>query len=150
MVAATASIAMILVVGIAISAWQWRRAEDALMGEAKQRKEAEGRTLAETKAKEEANHQRQRAEEISSHLEIQRGQEFFAGDDPATALAYLADVLRRQPTNRVAAEQLLFSLTHRSFPLRLAEPIRTATRPGQTKPGAPHSSDCGTPAPAGR
>jgi steroid delta-isomerase-like uncharacterized protein len=55
LVAATVTIALVVVLGAATSAWQWRRAEQARRAEAELRKEAEAKAEAESKAKEESN-----------------------------------------------------------------------------------------------
>ncbi len=123
-VAAALVVTFILVLGVVVSAWQWRKALEAGRREAYQRRQAEHRAIAEALAKDEANRERSRAEAAFTYLQIQRAGDLFASDDAGSALASLADVLRREPTNRVAAEQLLFALTYRSFPLQLAEPIR--------------------------
>lgn len=65
--------------------------------------------------------QRQRADSALTRLEIQRAEEFFKADDSASALALLAHVLRRNPTNRMAAERLMSALNHRNFALPVLE-----------------------------
>ena len=64
-------------------------------------------------AKEET-YQRQRAEDVLRQMQIQSAQEFFAADNSPTAIAYLARVLRKDPTNRVAGERLISALTQRN------------------------------------
>jgi eukaryotic-like serine/threonine-protein kinase len=61
LVAATSTIALALLLGFAVSLWQWRRAEVARGGEALQRREAEARAAAERMAKEDASQQRTNA-----------------------------------------------------------------------------------------
>jgi WD40 repeat protein len=90
----------------------------------RQRQLAEEGAAAESKARTEAEKQRARAEAALSQMEIQRAEEFFTADDSPTALAYLAHVLRRDPSNHVAAERLMSALTHRSFPIQLVQPLR--------------------------
>ena len=67
--------------------------------------------------------QRHHAEQILEHLELQRAQELFAGQNAAAGLASLATKLRQDPTNRTVANWLLAELTHRSWPLPLLEPL---------------------------
>lgn len=69
-------------------------------------------------------HQRQRAEDVLGQMQIQSAQEFFAADNSPTAIAYLARVLRRDPTNRVAGERLISALTQRNFALPAVEPFK--------------------------
>jgi WD40 repeat protein/serine/threonine protein kinase/Tfp pilus assembly protein PilF len=68
--------------------------------------------------------QRQRAESAVTRLEIQRAEHLFAGDSSSQALAYLARLLRQQPTNRVVGERLMSALSLRSFCLPAAAPLR--------------------------
>ncbi len=68
-------------------------------------------------------HQRLRAEQALSQIQMQRAEDLFAADDAGMALAYLARVLRDNPTNCVAATRILSALTHRSFPLPVCEPL---------------------------
>jgi len=68
--------------------------------------------------------QRLRAEHALSRILMQRAEDLFAADEPRTALAYLARVLRDNPTNCVAAARILSALTYRSFPLPVCEPLK--------------------------
>src|SRR5438128_736217 len=68
--------------------------------------------------------QARRAEDVLSQLQIQRLEELFAADNSSTALAYLAQVLRRDPRSRVAAERLISALTQRNFALPAVEPLK--------------------------
>jgi tRNA A-37 threonylcarbamoyl transferase component Bud32 len=58
---------------------------------------------------------RQRAESTVTRLEIDRAETLFEDGQAAEALAYLARVVRREPTNRVAGERILSALAHRNF-----------------------------------
>jgi len=95
--AMAATVALLLAAGAAVSTWQWRQAVKARRGEAQQRLKAEA---------------------ALNQMEIQRAEEFFTADDSSAGLASLAHVLRRDPSNRVAAERLMSALTHRTFPRR--------------------------------
>src|SRR6185503_10679629 len=80
------------------------------------------------------NHERQRAERSATaesreryraqatvtKLEILAAENLFEKDKAAEGLAYLARVLRREPTNRLAAERILSALSCRNFCLPLA------------------------------
>jgi WD40 repeat protein/predicted Ser/Thr protein kinase len=71
--------------------------------------------------------QRARAEERLTQLELKQADALF-GDlrhTPA-ALAWLARVLRNDPSNPAAPQRLIFALTYRSFPLALAEFTNTS------------------------
>jgi len=71
--------------------------------------------------------QRQRAEDLLGELQIQRGAELLDEGDTPSGLAYLARVLRQSPSNRVAAECILSTLTHRNFGLPVASGLRYLT-----------------------
>lgn len=57
-------------------------------------------------------------------MDYQLADAAFEQEDAATAMAYLASVLRRDPSNHVAAERLLFALSHRQFALPAARPFQ--------------------------
>ncbi|MBI2927555.1 MAG: protein kinase [Verrucomicrobia bacterium] len=61
--------------------------------------------------------ERTRAEEALRHNEFQRAHEQFETGQSSLALAYLARALRRDPTNRLAAERLLSALSYRQYAL---------------------------------
>ncbi|MCI0747857.1 MAG: protein kinase, partial [Verrucomicrobia subdivision 3 bacterium] len=70
------------------------------------------------------NQERRRAETNAAtaqaavtRLEIEKAEQLFGADNSSTALAYLARILRQQPTNRVVAERILWALSHRNFAL---------------------------------
>jgi WD40 repeat protein len=94
--------------------------------------------------------QRARAEQALQDLEFQRAHEQFQSGNSGVALAYLANVLRRDPSNRIAAERLVSALTLRNFALpryelphngqavsatfnRNGERILTASRDGKAR-----------------
>jgi WD40 repeat protein len=60
--------------------------------------------------------ERLRAEAMLTRLEIDRAHGFFDDGSSSRAIATLAHVLRRSPTNHVAAARLVSALTHRNFP----------------------------------
>ena len=49
--------------------------------------------------------------ELLNQMQIQRAEDFFVAGDAARAVAYLARVLTRDRSNRVAAERLVSTLT---------------------------------------
>jgi len=58
---------------------------------------------------------RKNAEATVTRLEIDRAEMLFESGQSAEALAYLARVVRREPTNRVAGERIISALAHRNF-----------------------------------
>lgn len=60
-----------------------------------------------------------------NQLEIQRAEEFFAANNSPLALPYLADVLRRDPANRIAAQRLLSALSQRNFALPATSELKS-------------------------
>jgi WD40 repeat protein/serine/threonine protein kinase len=115
-VAAVAAILATLVLGVITSTWQWRNSEGH-------------RHLAERNAA--------KAQATVTRLEIDRAEMLFASDQSAEALAYLARVLRREPTNLVAGERIISGLAHRNFcvPLFRLEHKGTVTAAGFSPDG---------------
>ena len=101
-----------------------QQAETARASEAAQRERAEQTAAEETR-------QRERAEAVTRDLETQRAEELFAADDAATGIASLAQVLRRDPSNRVAAERLISALTHRNFLIPTIPPLKLDAAPAE-------------------
>src|SRR5262245_50403711 len=106
------SLALLLVgtVGLGGILWQWRRAEsnssDALQHAARE------------------TAQRQRAEEAVTLLELQRAEDLLDKDEINMGVAYLARMVRQQPTNHIAVRRLLSALTQRNFALPVGLPLR--------------------------
>jgi WD40 repeat protein len=67
--------------------------------------------------------QRVRAEEALGQVEMQRLEDRLAAGDVPAALAELAGALRQNPSNRVAAQRLLATLSERSFALPRFPPL---------------------------
>jgi hypothetical protein len=109
-VAATAAVVLVLILGIGVSGWQWHGATLAKGSEAKQRKLAEQET--------------QRAQTAVIRVEIERAEAMFGANSPTRAIAYLARLLRQAPTNRVVAERVLSALSSRNFCLPSTPPLR--------------------------
>ncbi len=68
--------------------------------------------------------ERRRAERTVNRLELQQADHLLRDDQVSSALAHLASVLRKEPTNRVAAARIASVLMERSFPLPVCPPIR--------------------------
>jgi WD40 repeat protein/tRNA A-37 threonylcarbamoyl transferase component Bud32 len=127
---AATAVGLALVLGVAISTWQAARAVQA-RNEAKRNENVarQARGLAQAEAvranKNAAESQANllRAKQNEDLLKIQRAEDFFAADDSSSALVYLAQVLRQNPTNRLAAQRLISALTQRNFPLPILPPL---------------------------
>lgn len=63
------------------------------------------------------------SQQLRARLEIQRAEDFFAGDNSSAALAVLARVLRDDPANHTAASRLINALSYRRFLVPIEEPI---------------------------
>ncbi|MDA7916080.1 AAA-like domain-containing protein [Verrucomicrobia bacterium] len=99
----------VIVFSLAVYAFiQAQRADMAVVDEQVQRELAEeARKTAEAAA--------QKVIETLARMEIQRAEEFFSSDRASLGIAYLADVLRHDPSNHVAASRLISGLSYRSF-----------------------------------
>ncbi len=104
-VAAGSAVAILLSLGLGLAGvlWQWRRAEASARREGRERV---------------------RAERAVTHLEMERAELLFEADNSGHALAYLSRILRREPTNEVAAERVLSALSQRGFCLPAGPPLR--------------------------
>jgi WD40 repeat protein/tRNA A-37 threonylcarbamoyl transferase component Bud32 len=91
---ALAALAMVFVFGFVGILWQWQRANTNATSERRERRNAQFTV---------------------TRLEIDRAEMLFERGQAAEALAYLARVLRREPTNRVAGERIISALAHRNF-----------------------------------
>ena len=97
-----AALVVVLIIGFTGVVWKWR-------GEVSQR--------------EIAQQENQRAQRAVTRLEIERAESLLEAGNSTRGLAYLARLLRQQPTNHVVAERLMSALTYRSFCLPVA-PLR--------------------------
>ena len=121
------AVAMLLVgIFVTMAIFAWNRAKFA----------EEETERASSLAIEEAE-QRKRVEEALVTMQLQRAEGLLASDESQTALAYLAQVIRDKPMNRVGGERLLSALTYRSLPLPVSEPMRhqEGVRSAQFSPG---------------
>jgi eukaryotic-like serine/threonine-protein kinase len=132
--AAAAAVAIAIVLGFGLSTWSFvkerqalRRAIAAEEEQVTQRQRAESNALAESRQRLRADQlaaeelkQRQRAEDAAVRLQLARAEDFFAHGDSQMGLAYLAMLLRKDPSNRVAAERCWAALSYRTFPTPIA------------------------------
>jgi WD40 repeat protein/serine/threonine protein kinase len=63
---------------------------------------------------------------VLTRLEIQRADDFLAAGNASAGIAYLCDVLRADPSHRVAAERLVSAMVYRKFALPISPPLRHA------------------------
>ncbi len=126
--AAASAIVATLLLGLGLSSWQYfeknRAYSRALEAEQEQ---SRLREAAEKNAQGEAR-QRMEAEQLVTRLEIRTATELLAADDAPAALAALAQVLRKAPDNRAAAEALLSAMTQQGFPLPAFPPLKHDAR----------------------
>lgn len=73
------------------------------------------------------------SESLAAHAQIHGAEESFERGDSPLALAQLADVVRRHPGQRVAAERILAAMTQRSFPRIITPPIQLDDRAWQVR-----------------
>jgi hypothetical protein len=121
---AAAAVAIALAAGAVLSTWQAVRAThagSAARHSAEQALEAEQKELEQHRR---AQSEARRAQETSIALKIQRAEDLFSSDESSAALAQLAQVLRQNPTNRVAAMRLVSALMQRNFPLPTVESLK--------------------------
>jgi len=85
------------------------------------RKGAEQNAEVAAKASAEAQAQQKRSAETLIDMKLQRAEDFFAADDSARGVAYLANVVTTDPSNRVAVSRLLSALAFHDFRLPFKE-----------------------------
>ena len=71
-----------------------------------------------------------RSRAFISRLQFRQAEEAFTDDDSARGLAILADILRNNPNDRIAATRLISALTHRNFTLPLRAPFPVSPNTG--------------------
>jgi WD40 repeat protein len=108
---------LVFITGVSGVFWQWRRAEGHadLEGRHRQRAEAATRRAEQTLRQMEA-------------VELRRAEELYEAEDQRNMLSYLALILRQNPTNRIAAERLFSSLSHRSWARLACPPLMHSNR----------------------
>jgi WD40 repeat protein/serine/threonine protein kinase/tetratricopeptide (TPR) repeat protein len=125
--AASSAIAAALVFGLSLSTSLYFRERSAL------HTAAENATAARSSAKSETQ-QRLRAEQAVTRLETETAELLFAQNDSSRALAYLARLLRQQPTNHVVAQRIASALSQRNFCIPITPPLKHGP---PLKPGRP-------------
>jgi eukaryotic-like serine/threonine-protein kinase len=108
--ALSGGLAAALIAGLAGVVWQWREAEDA-------REVAEERADLATRAREESDRQRVRAEDARTRLELKNAEDLFERGDTPKAIQALVAILRREPRHEIASQRLFSALMYRNFVL---------------------------------
>jgi hypothetical protein len=84
---------------------------------------------------------RQRAAASAAFAELRQAEDWLSSNQAPRALAFLADVLRKDPSNHLAVERLLAVLSQRNFPRLLevtnapAQPATNVTSPWKSPDG---------------
>jgi WD40 repeat protein len=107
-----ATVLVVVVAGFTGVLWQWRRAESHVRSESVERG---------------------RAEHALGLLELQRAEDLLQSDRAADALACLAAILRKHPTNDAVATRIAAVLSQRSFALPAHRPLepRSESKPAE-------------------
>jgi WD40 repeat protein len=124
--AAAGAVTLALIAGVLVSTWQAVLAVRAKNQAKASEQKAQQARADEARQRELAQAEAKRAEENAILLKIQRAEDLFAADNSSAALAWLAQVLRQSPTNRLAAQRLISALSQRNFPLPTVEPLKHA------------------------
>ncbi len=119
---ANAAAIAILIGGIAGMAYMWNQAENA-------RQLALERASRETTQRVLAEHERRRADDNLQQARMKMADFFLESDKVALGLAYLARVVRDDPSNQVAAARLVSALSYREFLLPAESPFRRTSDP---------------------
>ena len=117
-VAALAAAVVLLITALAvasfIAAWRIELARRAELRERELANQANARLARANRS----------LEESVTILELQRAEQSFRSGDAGIGLAQLAAVLRRGPSNHIAAERILSALLHRNWVLPVGEILR--------------------------
>jgi WD40 repeat protein/serine/threonine protein kinase len=130
--AAIAALVIVFAAGFAGVTWQWRRAETHARLEGEERQRAEGLAQSEARERQRAEEKARLEAEQRERAEIDRAELLLSQRRVELPLAYLARLLRRNPSNAVAAARIQSVLSTRGFclpalpPLEQGRPIRTA------------------------
>ena len=76
----------------------------------------------------EATRQQHLAENYAAMMQMQKAEELLQRGESARGLALLANVLRRHPGHRAAAERILAALAQRRFPVAFGKPLAHKAR----------------------
>ncbi len=110
---AAGAVALALVLGLGLSTWQFLEKSQAQQEQLRLTREAQS-----------AN---QQLKDTISTLELRHAEAFFRDADAGAGIAHLAAMLRRDPSNSVAASRLVSALVHRHWSIRGPAP---APHPG--------------------
>jgi WD40 repeat protein/serine/threonine protein kinase len=116
-VAAAAAVTLALIIGLGLSTWLFIRERQSRRSEMIQRQRAETNELAARQAQAQAN----RLVQIET---LSHADELFRGDKVQSGLAYLAQALRRDPSNTVVVDRLVSAISLRGFSLPVTVPLR--------------------------
>ena len=97
---------MVVAIGSTIAAW---RIDAARRAEQRRQREAEA-----------ANHDLRTTVGL---LELERAEDLFRANDAVAGVAHLAAILRRDPSNHIAANRLVSALMHRNWALPALPPL---------------------------
>jgi eukaryotic-like serine/threonine-protein kinase len=122
--AVASAFALLLLVASAVSTWQAVRATRNAREAARQAARADRHAREQARQRDLADAARAELAVSLERMELQRAEALFLAGDSATAVAGLARIVRRSPTNRVAAERLLSALTYRTFVQPLTPPLQ--------------------------
>jgi serine/threonine protein kinase/WD40 repeat protein/thiol-disulfide isomerase/thioredoxin len=122
--AAAGGVIAALIIVPSVSIWLFFKVKEASeRAIAAEKKQTKLRLRAEGEA-EKARHETIRADQALAQEQIRKAEQFFAANDYSTALAYLARVLRQNPTNVTVVAQVFSHLTRHNFIVPLTEPLK--------------------------
>ncbi|MGB0582206.1 MAG: AAA-like domain-containing protein, partial [Limisphaerales bacterium] len=110
---------------LAVIAYFWVKAhEQAMRADQSATSEAFARGAAEL-AQKKAEVAAREVQEVLSQMELRQAEEMFRLGRSSTAVAYLAHLLVSNPTNRLAAQRLVYALSQRNFAMPIHENERS-------------------------
>ncbi len=134
--AAAGAVTASLMFGLGLSTWLFFRENEAYNRALAAEREQNRLRLRAEMNEEEARREKQRADQALAEVQIQTASKFFAAHDNSTAMAYLARVLRQNPTNGTVATQVLAELKH-----HILVPLTGSLRPAGAVDSAEFSAD---------
>lgn len=123
---------------VALIAHFWIKAhEQAMRADQSATSEATARGMAEL-AQKKAEAAAQQVSEILGQMELRQAEEMFRLGRSSTAVAYLAHLLDSNPSNRLAAQRLVYALSQRNFAMPISDFDRSpGDQPFVPRPAAP-------------